>query len=87
MIQFLQLVIGICGLASVYLSQSRTDQVSVAEFLTWVEEVHAHQSFLQRHRSILLRLVEQPNGQGARPTWEDQRQVNSRFDAGGGSDL
>jgi hypothetical protein len=36
--------------------------LTVAEFLGWAKRIHEHQSLLQRDRSVLLRLVEQPDG-------------------------
>jgi len=55
--------------------------MSRAEFLAWVERVHEHQSFLQRNRLVLLRVVEQPDGCGAHPAGSDLRQVDCRSDA------
>ncbi len=54
--------------------------MSREEFLTWIEAVHGHQSLLQRDRSILLRMVEQSDGQGPYPTRSDLRQVDCRSD-------
>ncbi len=48
--------------------------MSRADFLSWVQSVHDHQSLLQRNRSVLLRLVEQPNGCGAHNAGDHLRQ-------------
>ena len=53
-------------------------------FLSWVERIYEHQSLLQRDRSILLRMVEQPDGRRVNSARNDQQQVDCRFNPGRG---
>lgn len=52
-------------------------------FIDWVQRVHDHQSVLQRDRSVLLCVVEQPDGRGAYQAGDDLQQVDRRSDADG----
>lgn len=61
--------------------------LSASQFLSMVERIHEHQSVLQRDRSFLLRMAEQPDGCGPNQTWNDQRQVDSGSVTGRGAQL
>lgn len=50
-------------------------------FLRWVESVYEYQSLLQRDRPVLLRMVEQLDGQRLHQARKDQRQVDCRSNA------
>jgi hypothetical protein len=46
--------------------------LSPGDFLAWVERIHAYQSLLQRNRSVLLRMAQQPDGCGPHHTGGDR---------------